>query len=98
MTAFSLCFIIPNLFSIVNVRLLALYLLKEECHFYFSVCSFFSLSAYISNLVEYGVILSSQLLPGLLCFGVILVVRIPSMDQIDLFKNYLYLIGILDTM
>ena len=33
------------------------------------------------------------LLPAPLCPEVVVLVRVPSMDQIDLFKNYLYLIG-----
>ena len=41
--------------------------------------------------------LSLPLLPGLLWPGVIVPDREQSMGQIDLFKNYLYLIGILDT-
>ena len=34
--------------------------------------------------------------PGQLGQGILVSVKVPSMNQIDLFKNYLYLIGIID--
>ena len=39
-------------------------------------------------------ILSLPLLPGWLWLGLVVPVKIPCMDQIDLFKKYLYLIGL----
>ena len=43
-------------------------------------------------------ILLLPLLPGPLWLGVIVLVWVPSIDQIDMFKNYLYLFRILDTI
>ena len=41
---------------------------------------------------------SLTLLPGPLWPGMIVAVKVPSMDQIELFENYLYLIGILNVI
>ena len=48
--------------------------------------------------VEYGLTPSLPLLPGLVWFRVIVPVWVPSMCQINLFENYLYLIWTLNSI
>ena len=38
------------------------------------------------------------LLPGSLCLEMVVLVRVPSMNLIDLFKDYLFSKGILDSI
>ena len=42
---------------------------------------------------KYGITHSLPLLPGPLCSEVVILVRVSSFGQIDLFKNYLHLTG-----
>ena len=66
---------------------------------YISILIFFLLYSwhkykFLTNFYQFIYWTSLSLLPGLLWPGVVVLIVIPSMGQIDLFKHYLYLIGL----